>query len=214
MENIKKHDLVLKKLEELGREAVRSLEISVKSLLERDAGHFEEIDQIERKTDYLNVEIEELCLAALMTRELSKEDFRFFAGTIGIAQRFERVADHSVEISEQCRRGLPKPLLKPSDRLSAMNKIAVEMLDMNIEAILKGRSPPQERIREKGHEINDLYSDIYGRLVAYVHQDPRSFDDAILLLDIARTLQRIGDIAGKIANRIIYIYEGKRVWLR
>ena len=79
---------------------------------------------------------------------------------------------------------------------------------------MKGTTLSQEQFKSKDDNIDDIYNDIYGRIVSIVHENPKSFDDAILFLMIAQTLERIGDIACKMANRIIYIVEGKRVWLR
>lgn len=213
MEKREEYDEVLKKVLELGEQAKKGLRMSMKALVERNAGLCEEVDEAERRTDYLNLEIEELCLKTLSKGVLSKKDFRFFANILRISGRFERMGDLSVEITEQCRRGLPKPLLKPYKTLSSMSEIALEMLDMNLEAIFKGKSVSEEEFKLKVNTIDDLYEDIYGQLVAHVHQNPKSFDDAILLLNIALTLERIGDIACKIANRVIYMVEGRRVWI-
>lgn len=214
MEKLEGHDEVLKRVLEIGDQAKRGLRLSMKALVERDAGLFEEVYKAESRTDHLNLEIEELCLRALSRRDLSEKDFRFFANVLRVSERFERVGDLSVNIAEQTRRGLPKPLLKHHKNLSSMSEIALEMLDMDLEALSKARSVSEEELKIKSHAIDDLYEEVYGRLVAHVHENPDSFDDAILLLNIASTLERIGEIACKIANRVVYIAEGRRVWLK
>ena len=204
---------VLKKVLEIGDQAKNALRLSMKGLIERDIKSCEGVEKIEEKTDYLNFEIEELCLKTLANSVLSDKDFRFFATMLRISERFERIGDLSVKIAEQARRSLPKPLIKHYKNLSSMSKLVFEMLDINLEAIYRNKSVSEEEIRVKDNAIDFLYEDIYGRLVAYVHQNPKSFDDAILLLNIASTLERIGDISCKIANRVIYMVEGRRVWL-
>ncbi len=197
----------------MGDLAKGALKTSLDALMERDASPCVEVERTERETDFLNLEVEDACLELLSTRRLSERPFRFVATAMKISERFERIADLAVRIADLSKRGLPKPLLKPSNHLFAMGQIAQEMIDIDLEAISKDTTVAIDKLRGKDDAMDSLYERVYGDLVALVHQNPRAFDDAMLLLTIALTLERIGDMVCKIGNRLIYIAEGKRVWI-
>jgi phosphate transport system protein len=201
------------KLLEIGKLGKDALNLSIKGLMERDAGLSEKIQEMETHSDLMNVEVEDRCLTLLSTQILSGSSFRFVSMAIKISERFERIADLALEITNLSKRGLPKQLLAPSKDLPKMSIIASEMIDLNLDALSRKRGAHSERLRELDEKMIRLAEQICGNLVANVHQNPHSFDDAILLLSIMTILERIGEIACKIGNRIIYATEGKRIWI-
>ncbi|MFQ6075368.1 MAG: phosphate uptake regulator PhoU [Candidatus Bathyarchaeia archaeon] len=201
------------KVLEMGRLAKSALKMCLDGLMERDISLCDKVSGVEREADFLNLEVEDLCLDALSARRLSGRDFRFMATMMKVSERFERMTDLTVKIADLSRRGLPKPLLKPASDLRSMGSTAQEMIDITLHAISTDATVSTEELEGRDDVIDDLYEDLYGKLISCVHQNPQCFDDAVLLLIIAVTLERIGDLACKVGNRIVYIAEGKRVWM-
>jgi len=206
-------ETIRKKVLEIADLARRSIRISVKALMNRHSGLCDQVKEIEKETDFINVETEDKCLEVLASHELPAKLFRFVAASIDISSRFERIADLAVEICEYCIRGLPKPIPEPSFDTQKMGKIFEDMIDIDIEALSRDAVVSVEKLRNKENDMKQLYEKIHANFVSYVHKHPESFDDAILLLKIASALERAGELTCKIANRIVYAVEGRRIWL-
>lgn len=204
---------IRKKVLRIGELAKTSIRVSLEALTNRDAGLCDEVREIEKETDFQNLELEDVCLEVLSSHKLPIKPFRFVATSMNISGRFERIADLAVEISEYTMRGLPKPLPEPSADIVNMGRIVEDVIDTDLEALSEDTVVSMEKLRSKGRDMKNLYEKIYGKFVSYIHQHPESFDDAMLQLKIASTLERAGEVACKIGNRIVYIVEGKRIWV-
>jgi Na+/phosphate symporter len=93
-----------------------------------------------------------------------------------------------------------------------MNKLFEEMIDMDIEALSRNATVSIKDLRKKEADLKELYELIHSNFISHVHKNPETFADAILLLKIAETLKRAGEITSKIGNRIVYVFEGRRIW--
>jgi phosphate transport system protein len=205
--------IIRQKLLRIGELAKNAVNVSMDALRKRDASLCNRVNHVEKETDFLNVDVEDTCLEILSSHKLQSKAFRFVATAMNISSRFERVADHAVEIAEHCRRGLPKSLIPPSVYILKMGEVANAMIDINLEAISKDSMIPIEDLERKQREIIDLYETVYGSFVSFIHENPEAFDDAMLLVKVALDLRRIGELAVKIGNRVVYIMEGRRTWI-
>jgi phosphate transport system protein len=206
-------EMIKEKVISMAELAKSSLNVSIKAFLERDASLCDKVDEIERETDFKNLDVEDTCLKILSYNRLPEASFRYVSTSIDISDNFERIADIAAEIAGYIRRGLPKTLPKPSSGIAEMERIAEEMITMDLEALSKGINVSVKDIRKKERKIEDLYEMIYGNNASYIHLHPESFSDTMLLLSIALDLKRVSEIAKKVGNRTVYIVEGRRIWI-
>jgi len=133
---------------------------------------------------------------------------------IKISDNFERICDLSEKISDIAEKYKEKELLKPLIDIPRMASTIAKMIDIDLEAIRSKTSPSVEELTKKDDLLDELYIQIYNELISFMIRDPRRIDDATDLLFVARYLERIGDIAAKTGARIVYIVEGRRVWIK
>jgi phosphate transport system protein len=60
-------------------------------------------------------------------------------------------------------------------------------------------------------EVDDFYDSLFRELITYVLEDPRTTSACIDLLFVAKNLERIGDHATNIAERVHYVVHGDRI---
>ncbi|MFH1774422.1 MAG: phosphate signaling complex protein PhoU [Methanobacteriota archaeon] len=188
--------------------------LSVQSLKEQNLELVEKICKIEEESDLLNFNVEERCLKLAALQQPVARDMRFIATMINISGNFERICDLSVKITEITRKTIGRPLLKPLIDIPRMAETVGEMLDIDLEAIAQQRSVAAEELAKRDDFIDSLYQQVYNELLTFMMKDPRSIDDATDLLFVAIYLERIGDIVAKTGARVIYMVEGKRVWIK
>jgi phosphate transport system protein len=199
---------------ELGGIAKQAVLLSVESLKERDMAKASQVGELEEKSDLLNLNIDESALKLMALQQPVARDLRFVNAMIKISDNFERIADLALKIAEIAQKYEKRELLKPLIDIPRMATTIAEMIDMDLEAIEKHVSPDTNKLVEKDDLLDDLYTQIYNELISFMVRDPRKIDDATDLLFVARYLERIGDIAAKTGARVVYMVEGRRVWVK
>ena len=198
----------------MGSYAKDSVLWAVQSLKEQNLELVEKVCKIEEESDLLNLSVDERCLKVAALQQPVARDLRFIATMIKISDNFERICDLAVKITEITKKTIGRPLLKPLIDIPRMAETVEEMLDIDLQAIAQQRSVVPEELAKRDDFIDMLYQQVYNELLTFMMKDPRCIDDATDLLFVARHLERIGDIVAKTGARIIYMMEGKRVWIK
>ncbi len=198
----------------MGSHARNSVLLAVQSLKEQNLELVEKVCKIEEESDLLNLSVEERCLKVAALQQPVARDLRFIATMIKISDNFERICDLAVKITEITKKTAGRPLLKPLIDIPRMAETVGEMIDIDLRSIAQDKSVVPEELTKRDDFIDMLYQQVYNELITFMMKDPRCIDDATDLLFVARHLERIGDIAAKTGARIIYMVEGKRVWIK
>jgi phosphate transport system protein len=198
----------------LGAKARDALIKSVKSLKEADPALAEEVLEIERETDIINLEIEKKSLRLSATQQPVARDLRFLAVMMKIASNFERIADMAGKIAGITHKTKGKPLVKPLTIIPKMAEKCAEMIDLDLEAIRTRDTKLTEALGGMDDVIDAQYGELHKELLGAIMKDPTCADDATDLLFVAIYLERAGDIAAKTGARIVYMVEGRKVWIK
>ncbi len=198
----------------LGRIAREAVLLSVEALKERNMEKARRVDELEEESDILNLNIDESALKLMALQQPVARDLRFVNAMIKISDNFERIADLAQKVAEIAKKYEERELLKPLIDIPRMASTIAEMIEIDLEAIERHASPDTSKLVEKDDLLDELYAQIYNELISFMLRDPRTIDDATDLLFVARYLERIGDIAAKTGARIVYMVEGRRVWVK
>jgi len=196
---------------ELAKEAVGK---AVESLAKQNLDIAQKVYELEEELDILNLAIEEECLKATALHQPVARDLRFIAAMMKISEIFERIGDYSLKIAEIAKATADKPLVKPLIDVPRMAEAAREMIDIDIKALKTHELAPLYELSKKDDLIDALYEQVYKELLIIMFQDSRKIEGATHLLFVARYLERIGDLAGNVGARIIFMVEGKRVLIK
>jgi phosphate transport system protein len=63
----------------------------------------------------------------------------------------------------------------------------------------------------RDEELDEMYSSLFRELLTYMMEDARNITSCTHLLFIAKNLERIGDHATNIAERLYYAVKGERL---
>jgi len=144
----------------------------------------------------LDTDMNFACTAFIAMFQPVARDLRFALSMIRISSSYERIADLAQEIAlYECR--MPESFFETE-------KYLMEMFD-----IVKSGYKKTEGLREKLIELDTRIDDIYVEIMEIIEQDYHV--DAVL---IARHVERIGDLLAKIGAWLIFINEGRRVWVK
>ena len=193
------------KMGALVQDAIRN---SIESLKQRDTNLAQEVIDRDLRINDLRFKIEEACLTLIATQQPTAGDLRAVVAAMNIVVDMERMADHASGISKTVIRMGDEPLLKPLIDLPKMADLAREMLSDSLEAFIKRDAPAAKAIAPRDEEMDLLYKAIFDELVEIMAHKPGSVERATYLLWCAHNLERIGDRAINIVERVIFMTTG------
>ncbi len=188
---------------ELHRMSKRAVDLSLGAAFGNEISRFE-VEKIEKQADVLNTDIENDSLSAVALFQPVAKDLRFLSTVMRLSGNYERISDLALKIA---RFSISENQF--ADKLNAMKMIVLEMFDV-VEKALNGET---EKMREelifRDDKLDSLKHEIIDGLIGMelTHENL-----SILLSGIH--FERIGDILNKNGARIIFINEGRRVWIK
>ena len=155
--------------------------------------------------------IEESALLIIANQQPIARDLRSIASAIHIVTDLERMADHAVGIAKIVSDIADEPLLKPLVDIPRMAEIARGMLTDSISAYIANDAEAARSVAERDDLVDTFYNQIYRELLTYMMADPSTINRATHLLWVAHNIERIGDRATNICERVMFAVTGEMV---
>jgi len=193
------------KMGSLVQDAIRN---SIESLKQRDTNMAQEVIDRDLRINELRFKIEEACMTLIATQQPAAGDLRAVVAAMNIVVDMERMADHASGIAKTVIRMGDEPLLKPLIDLPKMADIARDMLSDSLDAFINRDAAAAKAIAPRDVEMDVLYKAIFDELVEIMAHKPGSVERATYLLWCAHNLERIGDRAINIVERVIFMTTG------
>ena len=160
-----------------------------------------DVDELER-------EVESLAIRLLALRSPMASDLREIVAALKITGDLERIGDYA---SSTARRSLR---IRGADGqislsgLRSMGRLVQDNLRRSIDAITQQDSNRAMEVWHADRAVDEYYTALFRELVTYMMEDPRNIRACTELLFIAKNLERIGDHATNIAERVFYAVTG------
>lgn len=179
------------------------------ALFQRDMAAVDELKQHDEQVDlyYRQIEVEGLKLLALQSPVAN--DLRLIGTLMQLVRDLERIGDYAEELGEVALKLLPYPPLSYSKDLEHMSNACRGMLAMSLAALTDLDAESGQLMKVKDDEVDDCYDRIYN-LLAHETNLQGSVEPLLLTTLAIRALERMGDHAANIGQRINYIVTGHR----
>jgi len=181
---------------------------SIQALKEQDVELSKQIVIDDQAINDLRFTIEEECLALIATQQPMASDLRAVISAMNIVNDMERMGDHATGIAKTVIRMGGEPLLKPLVDIPRMADLARGMLKKSLDAFLARDAESARAVADQDDEIDHLYNQIFRELLSFMIEDPATTTRGTYLLWAAHNLERIGDRATNIAERVIFMTTG------
>ncbi|MDO8473796.1 MAG: phosphate signaling complex protein PhoU [Dehalococcoidia bacterium] len=195
----------------MGSLVEKAVEKSVDALKRRDLELSRKVVAEDDIIDRKRMDIEEKCIQVIATQEPVARDLRFILAVLNIIVDLERMADHAEGIGKISIMMGDQPPLKPLIDIPRMANKANEMLKRSLNAFAEKDVESARNVCSSDDEVDALYDQVYRELLTFMLKDPTTIDRATHLLWVAHNLERIGDRATNIAERVIFLVTGKMV---
>lgn len=150
--------------------------------------------------------VEEQAIRLMATQQPVASDLRLLGAVIAIAGELERIGDYACGIAKRVTH-LPTDshALTPSHDLFTLANEAQQMLHTSLEAFLRQDIDIAHSLQQQEERVDELVTKVRNDLMAALRSDATQLEAAIDLLDVVRVLERVGDRATNIGERVIYM---------
>jgi len=199
------------KLVDMAKTAEAMIDQAIKELIDRDERFAADVPEEEEELNRLHIKIDEQALALLATCQPLADDLRFIVAASKINSEIERIGDLAVNITQNTDVLIQQPQVKPLIDIPRMADLAGGMVRNSVKAFIEGDAELAQSVTLADDEVDNLRDQVIRELLTYMRSNPRSIEQALALILVARHLERIGDHATNIAEEVIYIVQGRDV---
>lgn len=191
--------------------AAESLEKAVWALKNGDAEMSKQVIADGDIIDRLEETIDASCMEFAARYQPLGEDLRVVVSLMHIAVDIERIGDYSENIAKVTLSLNGKKPIKPLIDIPRMVEIIKEMLRICMRAIDMHDGAEALKVFQYDDEVDDLEKQIMRELLLMMMEKTERIEESFKLINVAKTLERAGDHATNVAERIAYMYTGRPV---
>ena len=196
---------------DLGEMVAESIETASAMIQNYDLVLVNQVYEVERLIDTIEVEIEEECLKVLALHQPVSENLRFLIVVLKVNNDLERMGDQLKNIAERIEYISDKDRVVADLNLHSMAELCSKMVKESIVALTQQDAKRARTVLKWDDELDIMHAATYKTLTEVMLDKSESIRAALSLLTVSSNLERIGDLATNIAEEIISMEEGEIV---
>ncbi|MHC8943355.1 phosphate transport system protein [Advenella incenata] len=170
----------------------------------------ERVFEREKEVNRLEMDIDHSIAQILALQQPTAVDLRLVISVSKMLTDMERSGDEAEKIAKMARRLYESP--NRYEPIVDMTHFAVgvqKMLNRSLDAFARKDAILAADVVRSDKKIDKQWKSILREVSSYMIEDPRTTTACIDLIFIARALERIGDHAKNMAERVIYLVQGE-----
>jgi len=195
----------------MGALAEAILQKALRVVRERDQRLGAEVQRDDLELDKLDIEIDDGVLRALALQQPVAEDLRQVIAIKTLATDLERVGDISRNIAKSGSRLAERAHTDFPMRLESLAREACGQLAAALDSFQELDTAAAQRVLDGDDRVDRLQDELVAELIAGISRDPSTAAQAVDVIFIAESLERIGDHATNVAEEVILVAEARNV---
>jgi phosphate transport system protein len=198
----------------LVEDAIRN---AVQALLNRDREQATAVVEGDEKINHLHLQLREEVFNVIATQAPVARDLRLLLGLQYIGAELERMGDYAVRIAKRSRRLAGEPPPADSEAtyvdLGRMGEQVEKQVHDVLTAFIAVDPEMAQLVAGRDDAIDRLYRKVFAEQLSALQSDPDHVMPIQQLLNIAHTLERIGDRVTNVAEDVVFLDSGRVVEL-
>jgi phosphate transport system protein len=196
------------KLLEMSALVEAAVQRSVAAVAQKDRSAAEQVFRDEARINALEMEIDEFAINLLATQQPLAADLRLVVAALKINTDLERMGDLSVSIAQRAVSLLSEPMIKPMVDIRHMSSLVESMVRKSLDAFVANDADMARSVLASDDAVDSLRTASYHELVSFMEKDPQNIPQALDLIGITRSLERIADHSTNIAEDVLFLVKG------
>ena len=197
---------------EMGALVSAMLKQCLKAYLDIDCTVAQEIIHQDLEIDRREVAIHDEVMDILARLQPVASDLRLVLAIERAASNLERVGDKAKSIAKRCMAldgQAPRMSAETKDLLGALARAVTKMLNDALTALERRSYILAAEVESRDATADELYDDLFHHVVVQLQKEPENAAATIHSLFVGKSLERVGDHAGNIAEEVRFILRGR-----
>jgi phosphate transport system protein len=196
------------KLLEMSALVEAAVQRSVAAVAQKDRSAADQVLRDEARINELEMEIDEFAINLLATQQVVAADLRLVVAALKINTDLERMGDLSVHIAQRAVSLLSEPVIRPMVDIRHMSSLVESMVRKSLDAFVTNDADMARSVLASDDAVDSLRTASYHELVSFMEKDPQHIPQALDLIGITRSLERIADHSTNIAEDVLFLVKG------
>ncbi|HWL69853.1 MAG TPA: phosphate signaling complex protein PhoU [Geminicoccus sp.] len=196
---------------EMGAIVEQQVAFATQALAEGDEHAARTVIDRDPQVDALEERLDQTAIRVLAIRQPMAIDLRIIAMALKISNDLERMGDYAVNIAKRVIRLQSQTRIRPIPTMVMMSEMCQEMVKDILDAYIARDPDKAMAVWKRDQEVDNAHNSVFRELLTYMLEDPRKITPCIDLIFIAKNLERIGDHATNIAEKIHYMIHGHEI---
>lgn len=188
----------------------RSVDDGVNAFAALDAEAARRVIALNAEINRADVAIEARALDLIALHQPMAKDLRTLGACLKIITYLDRIGRYGYDIAKATLALEGKSHVKKLVGIPIMRDKALALLDMSMDAFRARDATKARLVHPADDEVDALYDQVFRECLTYMLEEPRNVTQCTQYILVARHLERVGDNAGKIAEKTIYMVTGER----
>lgn len=207
------YDRMLKQLHEsiltMGAAVSVAIGRCVEALGQLDAGAAQELIEAEDGITEQRYSIEKQAFLLIATQQPAAGDLRSIVAILAIVSELDRIGDYCAGVAKLTLRMAAESIHPSLHDVRAMAEITQQLLLQALEAFRAQDVEAAARVWERDDEIDELYQQIFRRLILEMVTDKATIRLCTYMLWVAHNFERMGDRVTNLAERVAFVATGE-----
>lgn len=165
--------------------------------------------------DGLNTQLEKDAYRIVALQQPVAGDLRFIFALLNTGVELKRISEHNLTIVKKARRNLPD-LTSYQDLVllvNQMSELVREMFAPLATILADANIEEASRVARMDSDVDSLFSTIYNEMTQRLAESDENVQAGIFIIDVATSLERVGDYLTNICEHVLYLETGSIVQL-
>jgi len=195
----------------MGRLVEEELLLALKALESFDTTLAAQVYEADEEVNRLRFATEDKCFTVIVTQQPAARDLRSVVSVMNMIVDLERMGDQAKGIAKVIPRLHERGGRIIPPELAQMGEMVIHMLRQSMIAYQNDSVGLARFVAAQDDEVDDLFSQVFGSLMQQMAKDsePDQIKSSYEMIRVARELERFGDLATNIAERVVYHVTGQ-----
>lgn len=195
----------------MGKMVEDELKLALSALEGLDRAKADQVYELDAKVDQMRHTLEEDCFAVITTQQPAARDLRAVVAVMNMIVDLERMGDQAKGIAKTVRHmegDTPQP--QPPE-LRQMGDLGLQMLQQAMAAYQSDNIELAQFVAGQDDEMDKMFAGVFTQIMTQMaeSEEKDTVQTNYELLRAARELERFGDLATNIAERVVYRVTGQ-----
>jgi phosphate transport system protein len=181
---------------------------SITALVEQDRNLAEEVLRTEKRVNQMELAIDHHAISLLALQQTMASDLRLITSSLKINTQLERMGDLGATIAREARDLMDEPIVEPRIDIPRIASLVQSMMRGALDSYVARDAEVAAGVLAADDAVDRLRTSFVTELSSFMQREPGKIRQALRLLTVVGSLERIADHSTNIAEDVLFYVRG------